>query len=140
MTAYMLGRVFGVLGSSLLLVAAFFWLFKRGRISFRDAVLNPWVVLAGLALAAVNFTVGLAPDGGVLGKGLRTAIRNGCVSSAVARMDGTAAGETCDCMIKEIENTFTRESFKALSASMEKNGVVSPEMGAIAAKCEPKGK
>ena len=140
MTAYQLGRVFGVLGSSLLLVATVFWLFKRRRVSFRDAVLHPGVVLASLALAAVNFTVGLAPADRVFPEGERIGFYNGCIDSAVARMDRAAAGASCSCMVTEIEHSFTRDQYKSLTASMEKTGAAPPEFGAIAAKCEPASK
>lgn len=140
MTAFQLGEVFGALIGPLLLIGTALYLFKQGSVSYRDALLNRWVIAATLALAFVNFAVRFAPPASVFAAGERAGVYTGCIESALARMDRKAAGETCTCMITEIENTFTHDQYKNSSASMQKTGIAPPEFGAIAAKCEPKGK
>ena len=121
MTAYVLGRLFGFLGSSLLLVAGAFWLIKRGQFSFREAVLKPGVVVTSLALALVSAIAQLAPAGGVMPDAEKVSFNSGCIESALARMDRKAAGETCACMITEIESTFTRDQYKKIERQHAKN-------------------
>ena len=138
MTAYQLGNVFGSFIGPFLVLAAVLYLVKRGRLSFYEAVQNRWVIGFSVLTVVANMAIGFAPRQRVFtGEGERTAFISSCIESALSRMDRTAAGTACACVIDEIENTITRANFTAMNSAMAKTGVPAPEIEAIAGRCEP---
>ncbi len=158
MSAFELGRLIGNFVGPVLLIGALVYVMRGGKVSFTEGVRHPLVLslivltIAANAIPNPNSVQGdvssstqppALPNAGskrVFSDGARVSFYNGCIDSTEARMDRDAAGKACACVITEIENTFSPEQFKSVSASMEKTGVASAEIGALIAKCEPQSK
>ncbi len=158
MSAFELGRLIGTFVGPVLLIGALVYVMRGGKVSFADGVRHPLVLALIVLTIAANAIPNPAsvqgdvssstqpatlPHAGptrVFTDGERVSFYSGCIESSAARMDRDAAGKACACVITEIESTFTPEQFKSVSASMEKTGVASAEIGALVAKCEPQSK
>jgi hypothetical protein len=142
--AYQLGQVFGAIICPLLLIGFAYYLIKGRSVPFRSALFNPWVVGLSFVVAATNLTVRSSPASPTepelaLSKDEMVSFYAGCLDKTKARMDERKAKETCACIISGIQSTLSRETYATLNSTMEKTGVVPPEIGAIAGRCEPTG-
>lgn len=140
MTAYQLGTLFGTFVGPLLVFGALLYMIKRRKLPFYEVLQSPWVVGFSVLTVLANMVGGPAPAPALpvfISDRERVTFNTGCMESALLRMDRTAAGAACACVINEIEKTLTREIFVKMMSAAAKTGVATPTMDAIAAKCEP---
>jgi hypothetical protein len=140
MTGYQIGTVFGAFVGPLLVFGALLFVIKRGKLTFYEAVQNRWVVGFTVLTVLANMANGFspAPKPRVFNSDNELAtFRTGCIEGGLPRMDRTKADTACACIVSQIESTLTRENFMMMMSTAAKTGVASPEMEAIAAKCEP---
>jgi cytochrome P450 len=143
MTVYQLGVVFGWFVGPLLIFGTLFWLIKRGRLTVLDAVQNRWVLGLTVLTVVANAMVNGLPSHGA-GRGSvfkddaeRLTFYRGCIKGAVSRMEQSAAERACACVADEVKVKLTREQFVTMNRVMSKGGDASPEMVAIANRCDP---
>jgi hypothetical protein len=99
MNAYQIGYLFGTLATPflyMLIIGTIYYLIKKRRIPFRQAVINRWVIIASLVL----FFLGLLSRTGlnlkqesshVYSERVVTEFTAGCVETAKERVDSKIA-------------------------------------------------
>ena len=144
--SYQIGYLLGTLLTPILfmlLIGTIYFFIKKGAVSFRQAVLNRWVITASIVL----FVLGLVgrthsnlqqdashvyPDREVKG------FTEGCVEKAKARLDSAVAEKICSCAIADIQKTYTYGEFKKIGTELEATKNLPAGVQNILASCAKK--
>ena len=137
---YIIGYLFGMFFGAMLAVALVTLVIKGRKFSLAEMAKNPWAIGAGLLLTTVNLVLLLPakplPDG--YNERENASFIAGCTDSAKKQLDRDEAGKFCACIMSKIHVKFSYLEYRKISDEMQRSGIASPEMAALAAQCQPK--
>jgi hypothetical protein len=146
MTAFQLGYLVGTLVTPLFVMfvmGTIYYLIKKRRISFRQALLNRWIITASLGLFLLGLvgraTSSRQPDAShVYARREVTEFTRGCVESATVKLDKAKAEKICACAIADIQKAYTYGEFKKLGAELHASKAVPAGLRDILTACSQK--
>ena len=134
MTAYQIGYLCGILITPfvyILVIGTIYYLIKKRRIPFRQAVFNRPVIASSLILFLVS--LGSSANSSLQQESSHVypdiAVKSftaNCVDSAKAKINSVVAEKICSCSIRELEKVYTYSEFKQLDAKIQKGAVSTP--------------
>jgi hypothetical protein len=143
MTAYQIGYLFGTLVIPLLymlVIGTIYYWIKRRSITFRQAILNRWIIASSVIL----FLLGLfgrthsylqQESSYVYPEREVSSFTTSCVDSAKAKTDIQVAQKICLCTISEIQKAYTYGEFKKLGSEAQKNKTIPSGFRDILTSC-----
>jgi hypothetical protein len=129
MIAYQIGYLIGILAALflyMLIIGTIYYWIKKRRITFRQAVLNRWVITLSLVLCLLGL-IGRTSShlkkesSHVYPEREVREFTAGCADSAKVKLDSKVAEKICACSISEIQKTYTYGDFKKLGTEMQKS-------------------
>lgn len=146
MTSYQLGYLLGTLATPffyMFVIGGIYYLIKKRRIPFRQALSNRWVIASSLILFFLNL---VSSAGSYLQQEAshdypKETIRNftaGCVDRVKARGDNAFAQQVCSCLVVEVQKAYTYGEFKKLTAQMEKSQTLPSGFQSLVTSCNQK--
>lgn len=157
MSAFELGRLIGWFIGPVLLVGGLAYVMRGGKVALMDGVRHP-LVLTLIVLTIVANAIPqpantpnadrvpvptatlpkvdpVEPVGNVFTVEEASNFRSGCIESAAQSNGLEGAGTSCDCLIKEIEKTFSKSAFRAATAAAQTAGGPSNQMTDLVERC-----
>jgi hypothetical protein len=132
------GFLFGSFVSSMLIFGTIFYFIKRRNIPFRQAVLNPVVIVASLFLSFHSYSqeINGQLSSHVYPKQVVADIVKGCKKGVKkSNVDDTVTEKICSCYIVELQKKYTYSEFKKISLESMNEGASRSEVKNVVKIC-----